>query len=47
LAIPAASPQERLLLSREQIDENVAGIKAQLERFLLDFHRAGEPPRGS
>src|SRR3954470_19846412 len=28
--------QERQLLSRAQIDENVAGIRAQLEKF-LDF----------
>src|SRR5256885_2955011 len=28
--------QERPLLTREQVDENVAGIKVQLERF-LDF----------
>ncbi len=33
---PSGKSQERLLLSREQIDENVAGIRAQLERF-LDF----------
>src|SRR4029077_14552835 len=34
---PSGKSQERLLLSREQIDENVAGIRAQLEPF-LDFH---------
>ena len=34
---PSGKSQERRLLSHEQIDENVAGIKAQLERF-LDFH---------
>src|SRR5215813_4905413 len=33
---PSGKSQERTLLSREQIDENVAGIKAQLTRF-LDF----------
>src|SRR5688572_32991752 len=33
---PSGKAQERLLLSREQIDENVAGIRAQLARF-LDF----------
>ena len=33
---PSGKSQERLLLSREQIDENVAGIRTQLERF-LDF----------
>src|SRR5947207_15570541 len=31
---PSGKSQERLLLSRAQIDENVAGIRAQLERFL-------------
>ena len=36
--------QERLLLSREQIDENVAGIRAQLERF-LDFNAAPNAAR--
>src|SRR4030081_15354 len=34
---PSGKSQERLLLSREQIDENVAGIRSQLERF-LDFN---------
>lgn len=34
---PSGKSQERQLLSREQIEENVAGIRAQLERF-LDFH---------
>lgn len=33
---PSGKSQERVLLSREQIDANVAGIRAQLERF-LDF----------
>jgi tyrosyl-tRNA synthetase len=32
--------QERPLLTREQVDENVAGIKIQLERF-LDFDASG------
>ena len=38
---PSGKSQERTLLSREQIDENVAGIRAQLARF-LDFERAGQ-----
>jgi tyrosyl-tRNA synthetase len=33
---PSGKSQERNLLSRDQIDVNVAGIRAQLERF-LDF----------
>src|SRR3954454_15606724 len=33
---PSGKSQERVLLSAEQIDVNVAGIRAQLERF-LDF----------
>ena len=33
---PSGKSQERMLLSREQIDENVAGIRQQLSRF-LDF----------
>src|SRR5947207_15937951 len=37
---PSGKSQERLLLSREQIEENVAGIRAQLERF-LDFNEIG------
>src|SRR5262249_5295518 len=36
---PSGKSQERTLLSREQIDENVAGIRAQLMRF-LDFDAA-------
>src|SRR3954447_715721 len=32
--------QERPLLTREQVDENVAGIKVQLERF-LEFNGDG------
>src|SRR6478735_7892545 len=39
---PSGKTVERQLLSREQIDENVAGIRRQLERF-LDFERAGNP----
>jgi tyrosyl-tRNA synthetase len=41
---PSGKSQERQLLSREQIDENVAGIRAQLERF-LDFDRPGNAAR--
>ncbi len=38
---PSGKSQERVLLSAEQIDENVAGVRRQLERF-LDFEpRAG------
>jgi tyrosyl-tRNA synthetase len=33
---PSGKSQERKLLSREQLDENVAGIRRQLEKF-LDF----------
>ena len=33
---PSGKSQERVLLSREQIETNVAGIRSQLERF-LDF----------
>src|SRR6478672_6957569 len=36
---PSGKSQERVLLSAQQIDENVAGIRAQLERF-LDFGTA-------
>ena len=39
---PSGKSQERVLLSAEQIDANVAGIRAQLARF-LDFDRAGQP----
>src|SRR5256714_11797765 len=31
---PSGKSQERVLLSREQVDANVAGIRGQLERFL-------------
>src|SRR5215471_1951772 len=34
---PSGKSQERVLLSPEQIDGNVGGVRAQLERF-LDFH---------
>ena len=38
---PSGKSQERVLLSPEQIDANVAGIRAQLERFLdFDARRA-------
>ena len=43
---PSGKSQERMLLSREQIDENVAGIRQQLERF-LDFDAGHESPRAS
>ena len=36
---PSGKSQERVLLSREQIEINVAGIRSQLERF-LDFGTA-------
>src|SRR5712691_4300773 len=39
---PSGKSQERLLLPRDEIDENVAGIRQQLSRF-LDF----EPRSGS
>ena len=41
---PSGKSQERVLLTREKVDENVAGIRHQLERF-LDFDRAGNPAR--
>ena len=41
---PSGKSQERMLLSREQIDENVAGIRAQLARF-LDFDARRNPAR--
>src|SRR3977135_1547596 len=41
---PSGKSQERLLLSREQIEENVAGIRLQLSRF-LDFDAAGNAAR--
>src|ERR687888_1381630 len=39
---PSGKSQERMLLSREEIDENLAGIRQQLARF-LDFERPGNP----
>src|SRR6202790_2913954 len=41
---PTGKSQERTLLSREQIDETVAGIRAQLSRF-LDFDAPTNPAR--
>jgi tyrosyl-tRNA synthetase len=41
---PSGKSQERTLLSREQIDANVAGIRRQLERF-LDFEHSANPAR--
>jgi len=41
---PSGKSQERTLLSAEQIDANVRGIRRQLERF-LDFDRPGNPAR--
>jgi tyrosyl-tRNA synthetase len=41
---PSGKSQERVLLTPEKVDENVAGIRRQLERF-LDFERAGNPAR--
>jgi len=41
---PSGKSQERTLLSPEQIEANVAGIRKQLERF-LDFDRPGNPAR--
>src|SRR2546421_8941083 len=41
---PSGKSQERLLLGREQLDENVAGIRKQLERF-LDFDAGPNPAR--
>ncbi len=38
---PSGKSQERLLLSTEQVEANVAGIRAQLERF-LDFDASAE-----
>ncbi len=40
---PSGKSQERVLLSADQIDANVAGVKVQLERF-LDF---GAAPNGA
>ena len=41
---PSGKSQERTLLSREQLDENVAGIRQQLTRF-LDFDAPSNPAR--
>jgi len=41
---PSGKSQERTLLSVEQIEANVAGIRRQLERF-LDFDRPVNPAR--
>ncbi len=41
---PSGKSQERVLLSREQIETNVAGIRSQLERF-LDFDTARSAAR--
>jgi tyrosyl-tRNA synthetase len=41
---PSGKAQERALLSPAQIDENVAGLRRQLSRF-LDFDRAERPAR--
>ena len=41
---PSGKSQERTLLTREQIAENLAGIRAQLARF-LDFDRAPNAAR--
>jgi tyrosyl-tRNA synthetase len=41
---PSGKSQERVLLSNEQIEKNVVGIRAQLERF-LDFGASGNAAR--
>jgi tyrosyl-tRNA synthetase len=41
---PSGKAQERTLLSREQIDTNVAGLRRQLEKF-LDFDAPANPAR--
>ncbi|HEY7059124.1 MAG TPA: tyrosine--tRNA ligase, partial [Vicinamibacterales bacterium] len=41
---PSGKSQERILLSREQIEANVAAIRAQLSRF-LDFDDPRNPAR--
>jgi tyrosyl-tRNA synthetase len=41
---PSGKAQERPLLSREQMEENLAGIRSQLERF-LDFDVSTNPAR--
>src|SRR5438067_4777710 len=41
---PSGKSQERVLLSHEQLDANLAGIREQLTRF-LDFVAAANPAR--
>src|SRR6266576_7305200 len=41
---PSGKTQERQLLSKEKIEENLQGIKAQLARF-LDFEAQENPAR--
>jgi tyrosyl-tRNA synthetase len=41
---PSGKPQERQLLSKEKIEENVQGIRSQLLPF-LDFEAKGNPAR--
>src|SRR5438067_6281499 len=41
---PSGKAQERLLLTREQIEENVAAIRQQLSR-ILDFDASGNAAR--
>src|SRR6184192_4441457 len=41
---PSGKAQERTLLSREEIDANLAGIRAQLSKF-LDFDTSRNPAR--
>src|SRR4030095_12985373 len=41
---PSGKTKERQLLTREQVEENVAGIKEQLARF-LDFEAQQNPAR--
>src|SRR5262245_44558038 len=39
---PSGKTQERQLLTNQQVEENLQGIKAQLSRF-LDFNAASNP----
>src|SRR5713101_8257529 len=41
---PSGKTKERQLLTREQVEANLAGIKEQLSRF-LDFNATGNPAR--
>ncbi|MDA0682883.1 MAG: tyrosine--tRNA ligase [Bacteroidetes bacterium] len=41
---PSGKTAERQLLNKEKVEENIAGIKAQLSHF-LDFEREGNPAR--